>query len=55
MEKGRKRLYPLKHNGWNEAERLQIAALLVKAGWCVKTGVEKQGSKTVYFIEYWEE
>ena len=51
----RNRIIPPKSNGLNEADRIQIAALLVKAGFAVKLGQEKIGSRTTYFVEYWEE
>lgn len=51
----RNRLLPPKRNGWNEEERLRLAALLIKAGFTVRIGKEKRGNATEYFIEYWEE
>lgn len=37
------------------ADRLAIVPILVKAGYCVREGKEKQGSKSAFFIEYWIE
>lgn len=51
----KKRIIPPKHNGLNEAERLEIARLLIKAGYTVRVGSETKNGRTVYFIEYWEE
>ena len=49
------RIYPQKAGALNEAERLEIAKLLIKAGYAVKIGIEKTKNKNVYFIEYWDE
>lgn len=40
----------------NETERLEIARLLIKAGYTVKLGKDKVKGKTTYVhhIEYWE-
>lgn len=46
----RHRLYIL-----SPADRLAIVPILVKAGYCVKEGKEKQGNKSILFIEYWQE
>lgn len=47
---------------WNEEDRLQIATLLVKAGYSVRIGrqtvpeqEEKKNGQTEYTVEYWEE
>ena len=47
---------------WNEEDRLQLAGLLIKAGYSVRSGRqavpgqgEKQNAKTEYTVEYWEE
>ena len=37
----------------NEDERLQIARLLIKAGYTVKISKIKQDNKSVICIEYW--
>lgn len=41
----------------NEAERLDIARLLIKAGYTVKLGKDKVKGKSTYVhhIEYWEQ
>ncbi len=44
-----------KHNGLNEAERLELGKLLIKAGFTVRLGSETKNGKTVYFVEFWEE
>ena len=49
------RIIPPKKNGWNEAERLEVARLLLKAGFSVRVGGEVVNGKTVYFVEYWRE
>lgn len=49
------RIIPPKHNGWNEAERLEVARLLLKAGFSVRVGSEVKNGKTIYFVEYWRE
>lgn len=52
---GRKRIYPSKNNAWKDEDRMNIAIALLKGGYSVRIASEKQGSRTVYFIEYWEE
>lgn len=37
----------------NENERLQIASLLIKAGYSVKIAKVKQDGKSAICIEYW--
>lgn len=37
----------------NEEERLQIARLLIKAGYTVKISKIKQDNKSVICIDYW--
>lgn len=49
------RIYPQKAGALNEAKRLEIAKLLIKAGYAVKIGIEKPKNTNVYFIEYWDE
>jgi hypothetical protein len=44
-----------KPNSLNDNERLDIARLLLKAGFTVRIGKEKHGNSTVSVIEYWEE
>lgn len=40
----------------NEADRLQLATLLIKAGYSVRIGKEKPPGKTNYvtFVEFWK-
>lgn len=51
----RKKIYPAKNNAWNEEDRMKMALILLKGGYSVRVSSEKQGTKNVYFIEYWEE
>ena len=45
-----------RNNGLNEAERLELGRLLIKAGFTVRVGSEKKSNGvTVYFVEFWEE
>ena len=53
--KNRNKIIALKANSLNEQERLEIARLLLKAGFSVRVGNEKQGNRTVSFVEYWQE
>lgn len=54
----KQRIYSQKSCALNEADRLSIASLLVKAGYSVRLGREKPTDKKngayIYFIEYWE-
>lgn len=42
---------------FNNEDRLQLATLLIKAGYSVRIGKEKTEGKstTTTFVEYWEE
>ncbi len=53
----KQRIYSAKNNSLNEQDRLALASLLIKAGYTVRLGREKQGKSNTYtyFIEYWEE
>ena len=51
----RRRITAPRNNGLNEAERLELARLLIKAGYCVKLGSEDKNGRNIYYIEYWEE
>ena len=51
----RTRITAPKNNGINEAERLELARLLIKAGYCVKVGSEERNGRKIFYIEYWEE
>jgi len=47
-----------KNGKLDEADRLEIARLLVKAGYTVKIGKEKKNGKSninIYFVEFKEE
>lgn len=54
----KQRISSLKTGSLNENERLEIARLLLKAGYTVNMGREKPPEKKngayIYFIEYWE-
>lgn len=45
----------VKRNALNADDRVQLAALLVKAGYTVRLGQEKVGSQNTYTVEYREE
>lgn len=51
------RIYSQKNNALNEQDRLDMARLLIKAGYTVRLGRERTGKSSAYtyFIEYWEE
>ena len=53
------KIYSQKSGALNEQDRLEIAKMLIKAGYAVRIGREKpvgkQNGAYVYFIEYWEE
>ena len=51
----KQRIYPAKGSSWNAEDRLNIATLLIKAGYSVRIGKEKIKSSIIYFIEFWEE
>jgi len=45
----------LKSGGLNEADRLEIAKLLIKAGYAVCLGKEQTKGKVYnHYVEYWE-
>lgn len=45
-----------KSGSWNESDRLQLATLLIKAGYKVRIGKEKTTGKTsIIFVEYEEQ
>lgn len=44
-----------RNNGLNEAERLELGKLLMKAGFTVRVGSETKNGRTVYFVEFWTE
>jgi len=51
----RNKIIAPKTNSLNDVERLEIARLLIKAGFCVRIAKEKRGNGTVTVVEYWEE
>lgn len=52
------KIYSKKSGALNEADRLEIAKLLIKAGYAVRLGREKPADRKngayVYFVEFWE-
>ena len=40
---------------FGEEKRHQLASLLIQAGFAVKCGSFKDKSKSVYYVEFWEE
>lgn len=50
------KIYSLRNGGLNETDRLELAKLLIKAGYVVRIGKEqKQGRTTTrYFVEFKE-
>ena len=52
------KIYSLKNGALNEAERLEIARLLIKAGYTVRVGSEappgNPNGKKSYFVEFEE-
>lgn len=55
----RQRIYSSKDKSLNEQERLELARLLIKAGYIVKVGKEKPEGKPnaayVHYVEYWKD
>lgn len=56
----KQRIYSVKTNSLNDQDRLDMARLLIKAGYTVRIGKEKKDSAkknaaNIKFIEYWEE
>lgn len=54
----KQRIYSLKSGSLNESERIEIARLLLKAGYAARLGREKPQGKPSsayeYFVEFWE-
>ena len=52
------RIYEQKHGNWNEKDRLELATLLIKAGFTVRIGREKPPGKASapykHYVEYEE-
>ena len=57
MPREKQRISSVKDKGLNEQERLELAKLLIKAGYVVKIGREKPPGKNsyVYYVDYWED
>jgi hypothetical protein len=53
MNDKRQRIIPVAP--FNHEKRLELAKLLIEAGFTVREGKDKVDGKTVYFVEYWEE
>ena len=53
--KEKHKIIPPKANSLNDAERLEIARLLIKAGYAVRICKAMIGNSTVTVIEYWDE
>lgn len=53
MDGERQRIVPVA--AFNRDRRIELARLLIEAGFAVKEGKDKVNGKTVYFVEYWEE
>lgn len=51
----RQRIYPSKNGTFNAEDRQNLASLLIKAGYSVRIGKDKQKNTSVYFVEFWEE
>jgi hypothetical protein len=52
------KIYSQKQNALNETDRLELAKLLIKAGYAVRIGSEKPEGKpngaNIYYVEYSE-
>ena len=57
--KKRQRIYGVGRGQLNADERLELAKLLIKAGYSARVGSERQNSKAnaanIYFVEYWQD
>lgn len=54
----KQRIYSVKQNSLNDADRLEVAKILIKAGYSVRLGKEKKEPTSkcyVHYVEYWEE
>lgn len=52
----RSKIKPVRHNGINEADRLELARLLIKAGYTVRIAAEKdRNGRAVTIVEFWED
>lgn len=52
-EDKRQRIIPVA--SFNREKRLELAKLLIEAGFTVREGKERSERRTVFFVEYWEE
>lgn len=52
-ENGRARITPIA--SFNREKRLELAKLLIEAGFAVREAKEREDGKTVYFVEFWVE
>lgn len=50
------KIFTLRNGSSNESDRIEMARLLLKMGYSVRIGREKEGNKNTYryFVEYWE-
>ena len=52
------RIYSQKNGSLNEQDRLALAQLLIKAGYTVRLGKEKQNQRQnaqyTHYVEYWD-
>lgn len=52
----KQRIYGLARTGLNESDRMEIARLLIKAGYAVRIGRDKNAKGvTEAFVKYWKE
>lgn len=52
----KQRIYGFSRAGLNEGDRLELARLLIKAGYAVRVGRAKNAKGvTEAFVEYWKE
>lgn len=53
--KERNKIKSVRQGALNDADRLELAKILVKAGYCVHIGKEKDGKSNTTVVEYWED
>lgn len=54
----KQKICSVKQNALNEQDRLELATLLIKAGYSVRLGREQKSPTNKaysYFVEYWED
>lgn len=51
------KIYEQKRGSSNEADRLELGRLLMKAGYTVRLGKERDssGNRNVHYVEYWSQ